>query len=520
MQKKPTYDELEQKCNALEHMEKEQVKHQKKLLIDRRREAIETLAGGIAHKFNNALSGIIGNIELLKMEAVSCNKVDKYTDRMMAAAQKMTDLASQLLAYAEGGKYKAVPLSLSDSIENTISNISHTFSPHIQFKTETPRDINKINGDPVQIQILLSAIIENAAEAIKGKGRIWIIAQNKEVDMAFVKEHPGLSTGSYIYLRIIDDGIGMDKNTKRRIFDPFFTTNFQGRGLGMAAVWGIVKSHHGWIYIDSEPGKGTCTSIFLPAITVQKKRMIEPDLATSTNIGTILLIEDEKIVQDVERAMMEKLGYNVLTAQCGSDALNIAKTYKGNIDLVFLDLGLPGMGGQELYPLLMLIRPDLKVIICSGQSIDGIAQNLLDSGAQGFIQKPFGFSELAPILKDNIDRRKYKRLNLDKGAIAKPLANFSQQVKIINISKGGMAFCYKEKNKQLNSPTEQSINILVDDYNLCDIPYRTISDSPLAETSSFKPEWMGRCSIQFIDLTPDHAKQLDSLIKNQTNAYF
>ncbi len=515
MQKKPTYSELEQKCNALERKERERIKLQKKLLVDNRRETIETLAGGIAHKFNNALSGIIGNIELLKMEAVSCNKVDKYTDRMMAAAQKMTDLATQLLAYAEGGRYKAEPLSLSNFIENTISSISHTSSPHIQFKADTSRDTNKIKGDPVQIQILLSAIIENAAEAIKSKGRIWVITQNKEVDMAFAKERPGLKPGSYIYLRIIDDGIGMDNNTKSRIFDPFFTTNFQGRGLGMAAVWGIVKSHNGWINVDSEPGKGTCTSIFLPAITVQEQKRIELDLETPANIGTILLIEDEKSVQDVEQAMMKNLGYNVLTAQCGSEALNIAKTFKGNIDLALLDLGLPEIGGQELYPLLMAIRPDLKVIVCSGYSVDGIVQSILDAGAQGFIQKPFGLAELRTILKHNIDRRKYKRFNLNKGAFAKPPTNFSQHVRIINISKGGLAFCYKEKKEQPNDTAKHSINILIDNYNLCDIPYRTISDSPLAETSSFKPEWLGRCSIQFIDLTPAHTEQLDSLIKTQ-----
>lgn len=515
MQKKPTYKELEEKCQLLESNEKERLKCQKKLELDYKKEAIETLAGGIAHKFNNALSGIIGNIELLKLEAADTEKIDEYTDRMMAAARKMTELSSRLLAYAEGGKYKAEPLALSRFIKNTILSISNKFSPDINIKTEAPSDMNNIKGDPVQIQILLSAILENAAEAVKGNGRIWIISQNHEVGEEFAAKRPGLKPGSYIYLRVIDDGKGMDDNTKNRVFDPFFTTNFQGRGLGMAAAWGIVKSHNGWIDVESEPGKGTCTTVFLPTIEVQAQKIQTTDIQTISHTGTILLIEDEKIVLDVERAMMKRLGYSVLIAQSGSAALKILRDHRLEIDLVLLDLVLPDMAGQELYPLLMEIRTDLKVIVCSGYSVDGAAQNLLDQGAQGFLQKPFRLTELATILKQHIDRRKYKRFKLNKNATARPQNNFTGRCEIIDISVGGLAFCYKEKTEKFNQNHKQSINICMDHFKLGNIPFKTISDSPLAEKSSIEPEWSGRCSIQFVDLSPNHVDQLDSFIKNQ-----
>lgn len=508
MQKKLTYEELERKCRLLEAKEIERVKNQKKLQVEYKKEAVETLAGGIAHKFNNALSGIIGNIELLKLEASDTKRIDEYTNRMMAAARKMTELSSRLLAYAEGGKYQAEPLALGEFIKNTTLSISNKFSPDIKIKTETPDDMSKIKGDPVQIQILLTAILENAAEAVKDNGRIWVIAQDHVVDTEFSLKRPGLKQGSYIYLRVIDDGKGMDKNTKSRIFDPFFTTNFQGRGLGMSAAWGIVKSHNGWIDVESEPDKGTCTTVFLPTIKPGASKALTLDIDTTKNTGTVLLVEDEKIVLDVERAMMKRLGYKVLIAQCGKEALDILNDHNKKIDLVLLDLALPDITGQDLYPLLKEIRSDLKVIVCSGYSVDGTAQPLLEQGAQGFLQKPFRLAELSELLKQHIDRRKYKRFQLNKDATARPQNKSKDQCRIIDISVGGLAFCYKEKNERFHQNPEKSINLCMNSFNLGDIPFKTISDSPVDEKS-------GRCSIQFVDLSPNHVNQLDSFIKSQ-----
>lgn len=515
MATKPTYKELEDRCRLLEAKVKKQQKLQNLLHQAQKKEAIETLAGGIAHKFNNALSGIIGNIELLRMEAAECGNVTEYTERMMASAKKMAHLSNQLLAYAEGGKHQTEPLSLKNFIEHTLADFSHNNFPNIDIETEIDDEINDVKGDPSQIRILLSAILENATEAIKEKGHIWIKAQNKSVDKTFAEKHMGLKAGSYIYLKIVDDGIGMDNETKCRIFDPFFTTNFLGRGLGMAAVWGIVKSHNGWIDVESEPGRGTQTSIFLPADGDQKKKTIKPKLNVATGKGTILLIEDEKTVQDVERAMMRKLGYNVLTAEDGQEALDIVKTFDGRIELALLDLGLPGIGGRELYPLMMASRPDLKVIVCSGYPIDGLAQEIITAGAQDFIQKPFGFEALAAILKKNIDRRQYKRFTIEKGAVARPGAGNLYRGKLIDISKGGLSFCYKEGFQDEGESAIQSIDVLIDTIKLSDIHYKTASDRPLAESSRLKPAWHRRCGIQFVDLTSGNTDRLNIFIRNQ-----
>jgi two-component system cell cycle sensor histidine kinase/response regulator CckA len=388
--------------------EEEKQRLQNQLQQSYKIKAIGTLAGGIAHKFNNSLSGITGNIELLKMANPDSKPIDKYADRMLDSARNMANLSNQLLAYAEGGKYQAKTLSLTDLIDSTLPIVNRKIASAIQVDTDTPVNIFNIKGDQTQIQMLLSAMIENAAEAIENEGRIKIMIRNEEVHEEFAKKHLGLKTGSYVCLRIIDDGKGMDEETKRRIFEPFFTTNFQGRGLGMAAAYGIVKNHDGWISVDSEPGKGTEVSIYLPAVDIRIEKPEEPKSEIYIGTGTILLIEDEEMVMDVGRGMIEKLGYSVLVAKCGKEAVNIAKTFNGNIDLALLDMGLPDIGGKELYPLLMEVCPKLKVIICSGYSIDGPARDILSAGAQAFIQKPFLFAELSSKIKQMIDCRKNK----------------------------------------------------------------------------------------------------------------
>jgi len=186
----------------------------------------------------------------------------------------------------------------------------------------------------------------------------------------------------------------MDEETKDGIFEPFFTTKFQGRGMGMAAVYGIVKNHDGWIYVDSELGKGTTVRIYLPAVSAGSKEQgakagEQPEVELAIGEGTILMIEDEDVVIEVTQAMLEWLGYRVMVAKTGKDAIHIAETFDGQIDLALLDIKLPDMEGGKVYPHIMEARPDLKVIVFSGYAIEGPARKILDAGAQDFIQKPF-----------------------------------------------------------------------------------------------------------------------------------
>jgi CheY-like chemotaxis protein len=188
------------------------------------------------------------------------------------------------------------------------------------------------------------------------------------------------------------------------MFEPFFTTNFQGRGLGMAAVYGIIQNHGGWVSVGSELGKGTSVFIYLPAVKALETEVQKEEPRLEEGSGTILIVEDEDMIVEVCRIMLEKLSYRVLEARTGEEAINIARTFDGDIDLSILDIGLPDMDGDKLYPLLKEARADLKVIVCSGYAIDGPAQEILDAGAQGFIQKPYAFGVLSAKLKEVLGR--------------------------------------------------------------------------------------------------------------------
>ena len=273
----------------------------------------------------------------------------------------------------------------------TLPILHHDLGPEVRVETHFPK-VSYIKADHTQMQMLLLAVLTNSSEAMEEGGSIKITAQNKDVDEDFAKENPGLKPGRYVCLAVEDDGMGMDEETRAGIFEPFFTTKFQGRGMGMAAAYGIVKNHDGWIYADSEPGKGTVVRIYLPAISAESRErgaegVKQPEIELSTGEGTILMIEDEEVVIEVTQTMLEMLGYRVMVAKTGKDAVHMAETFDGLIDLVLLDIKLPDIDGRDLYPMLMKARSNLKVIVCSGYSIDGPAREILDSGAQDFIQK-------------------------------------------------------------------------------------------------------------------------------------
>ena len=371
-------------------------------------EAIATLAGGIAHEFNNALMGIMGNIDLLKMDLPEDVGRDKYFEAMKSSGHRMSRLTDQLLAYAQGGKYQPKDLKLDDFVIETLPILQHNLNPAIRIQTFFPKNISYIRADHTQMQMVLSAILGNSNEAIEDEGVIRITAGNEDLDEDFTKPRPGLKSGPYVCFTIEDDGKGMDGETRSRIFEPFFTTKFQGRGMGMAAVYGIVKNHDGWIHVDSELGKGTTVQIYLPAISAESKAQgakagEQPEVELAIGEGTILMIEDEDVVIEVTQAMLEWLGYRVMVAKTGKDAIHITKTFDGQIDLALLDIKLPDMEGGKVYPLIMKARPDLKVIVFSGYSIEGPARKILDAGAQDFIQKPFSLATLSEKLKEVLE---------------------------------------------------------------------------------------------------------------------
>ena len=393
---------------------------EEELLKIKKLESLGVLAGGIAHQFNNALSSITGHTGLLEMEYPEDEKIMDYAKAMKQSAHRMAHLTSQLLAYARGGKYNPQTMSLSNFVEGALPIIQHTLDPDIRLETDLPQDVMNVEVDRTQMQMVLSALMANSNEAIDPPGRIRISTRNMDIDQEFMKDHPGLTPGSYVCLSIEDDGKGMDEETRNRIFDPFFTTHFIGRGLGMASVYGIIKNHDGTTTVDSEIGKGTVVRIYLPAIPsaqarraglpaieaeqeVEEKVVSEPKVELAMGEGTVLVIEDEEPLVELFRQILERLGYRVLEARTGKEAVEFAKTFDGQIDLALLDIKLPDMDGGRVYPLIMEARPDLKVIVCSGYSIDGPAQEILDAGAEGFIQKPFLIAPFAEKLKEVLE---------------------------------------------------------------------------------------------------------------------
>ncbi len=383
----------------------EKTRLRSKLNEAQKMESIGTLAGGIAHEFNNAIVAVSGNIELLQMEKPEDRIINKYAESMKTSTHRMTRLTSQLLAYAGGGKYQTKTISLNDFAIETLSIVQHNIDPEIRVETDLASEVLNIRVDLTQFQMVISSILANASEAIKGRGKIRIKTCMEEISDTSAKINPDLSPGSYVRLTIEDNGKGMEKGIKSRIFEPFFTTKFQGRGLGMAAVYGIIKNHNGSITVDSEPNTGTQVSIFLPIELKEPKKTSKSKDTVTTGTGTILIIEDEEIVREVTRAMLEKLGYRILETETAKQAIKMVESFDGDIDLALLDIKLPDMEGGNLYPLMKKARPHLKVIVCSGYALDGPAQDLLDAGADGFLQKPFSITTLSEKLKKLLEKQ-------------------------------------------------------------------------------------------------------------------
>ncbi len=371
----------------------------------RRMQTVSTLAGGIAHQFNNALAVILGNLEMLEASEISSEPLKKYTGPIAQASQRLIQLTSQLLAYARGGKYQAQTVETRQFILDILRLVRHTLAPEIKLELDLENEVAPVNVDIAQIQELLASVLTNASEAMAGRGKVTIGLRNVELSQEATAGFEGLKPGNYVQLVVQDDGPGMDEETRRRVFEPFFTTKFQGRGLGMAAVYGIVKQHNGWIGIDSAPGEGTCVTIYLPMADLPRrkwdqKQPVSPPGKESRLRGAVLVVEDEELVMEVDCAIVNKLGYPVIRAFSAQQALDKLRRHKGPIAFVLLDVILPDMEGNRLYPLLKAQRPDLKVIVCSGYTMEGPAKEIMDAGAEGFIQKPFSAFQLKQVIDE------------------------------------------------------------------------------------------------------------------------
>jgi len=494
--------------------ERKQLKYQS--WEEKANEIIANLVGGIAHEFNNALAGILGNMELLEMDLEDNEAIRKYGKSINASVQRMSKITNRLMAFTGKGKFQEETISLSAFIKDTLPGLKRTLDPAIVIDTDQLKDNLNVKADCSQIQMLLSDILTNAAEATEGPGQVRISVREEKIDEEFVSTHPDLKPGRYVCLAIEDDGKGMDEETKKRIFEPFFTTKSHGRGLGMAAAYGIVRNHDGGIYVDSESGKGTRVCVYLPAIEKEGKKPDEPIDEVAVCSGTILVIDDEETILAVSRTILEKLGYRVLEASSGKEAVKIAEDADLDIDLALLDLKMPDMDGTEIYPLIKKARPNLKVIVCSGLDANGPVQKILEAGAEDFIPKPFTLEALSEKIRSLIERRRDDRFKVVQGTIAIHRDDHSKLGQIIDISRGGLAFWYNDGRDLTREFAELAISLAAEGFYLDKMPCTVISCVAASRTSPLNRVNMKRVGVQLGELTRKQTDQLEIFIRNFT----
>ncbi|HET6488545.1 MAG TPA: PAS domain S-box protein [Syntrophales bacterium] len=379
------------------------------LLQAQKMEAIGTLAGGIAHDFNNLLMGIQGHVSLVLMDITGEHPHSAHLTGIENMIRSGATLTRQLLGFARGGKYEVKPTDLNDLIKKSSDMFGRT-KKEIKITRREQEGTWVVDADRGQIEQVFLNMYVNAWQAMPGGGELILSTENVILDESFVKPYK-IPPGRYVKISITDTGIGMDEATRQRVFEPFFTTKGRGRGtgLGLASAYGIVKNHGGIITLYSERGHGTTFNIYLPvsASATVADASLERQIMKGTE--TILLVDDEDIVLDVGVEVLKTLGYRVLAARSGPDAIEIYRHKSGEIDMVILDMIMPEMGGGRVFDAMKGIDPSVKVLLASGYSLNGQASHILSRGCGGFIQKPFSIIDLSKKIREILGKPGEKR---------------------------------------------------------------------------------------------------------------
>ena len=417
-----------------EHKRSEQkkIEMEKRLLQSQKFESISVLTGGLAHDFNNLLMAVLGNLELALEYISPVSAARSCIENAVRASKRAADLTQQMLAYSGKGRFVIREVNLSELVEGNIHMFRAAVSKNITLNLQLKKDISLIVADVGQLQQVVMNLITNASEAIGEMNGVLTLSTGVEaydevyLQQSRIEEKP--LAGRFVYLEISDTGCGMDEKTLSLLFDPFFTTKFTGRGLGMAAVFGIVRGHKGAIFVNSAVERGTTVRVLFPAAEVEQVAL-EPAGAPTADrqvrheappiSGTILVADDEEPVRNLCKAMVEHFGFQVVTAVDGEDTLEVFRKHADEIVCVILDLSMPRMDGIAAYKELQRISPDLKVILSSGFNRQEAAQRFIDQSLAGFIKKPYGMkalqNELERVLKgrrredqydERLDRRK------------------------------------------------------------------------------------------------------------------
>jgi len=385
-----------------------------------RMEATATMAGGVAHGFNNLMTSVLGYAELLKEDLADNPNLVWMLNEITQAAQRAAGITMQILEFAQGAKGCPAIINMNEIIEETVSQEERSLPPAVSVYLDLDPHLPAIAADPARMRQVLVNLLANAREALKDGGRILVRSNHFDISedntpvlqqllaAGMTGSHDTavyLAKGRYVCVSVEDTGCGMDHEAQAKAFEPFFSTKFMGRGLGLAVTHGIVYKHNGHISLYSEKGIGTVCNVFFRAAEAPKETVArpEPGGALPRGVETILVIDDDPAVRDVARKALERLGYTVLTASDGLEAAEILRDPDGPVHLALLDIGMPALAGDKALPLLKEIRPDLKIIICSGYDLNEGMNDLLEAGVQGFLAKPFGTQALATQVRKVLD---------------------------------------------------------------------------------------------------------------------
>ena len=385
--------------------EEERKKLKAQLQQAQKMEAMGTLAGGIAHDFNNLLMAIQGRASIMLMNKASSHPDIRHLKGMEDNVESAADLTRQLLGFARGGKYEVKPTDLNELVKKQNRMFGRT-KKQITIRGKYEKDVWSVEVDQGQIDQVLLNLYVNAWQAMPAGGVLYLETENVTLDENDVRPF-SIEPGEYVKISVTDTGVGMDRATREKIFDPFFTTKEIGRGtgLGLASAHGIIKNHSGFINVYSEKGHGTTFNIYLPASEKEAIEERKPAGDTLRGSETVLFVDDEDMIIEVAGELFEQLGYNVLTAKNGKEAIELYEENKEHIDIVLLDMIMPDMSGSDTYDKMRKINPDIKVLLSSGYSINGQATEIMDRGCNGFIQKPFKMKELSQKLREILDEK-------------------------------------------------------------------------------------------------------------------
>jgi len=389
----------------------ERLKLGEQLRQSQKMESIGQLAAGVAHDFNNMLTIIQGHTSALLAKPTLPPDVLDPIQAVYFAAERAAGLTRQLLMFSRKNVMQVRPLDLREVVVNMSKMLQRLFGETITLEFQPPDELPFVQGDTGMIEQVIMNLAVNARDAMPKGGKLTIGLGAVAVDAAHVEIHPEARSGDFVRLRVSDTGIGMDSATRARIFEPFFTTKDVGKGagLGLATVYGIVKQHEGWVEVDSEPGEGTIFDVFFPA-AIQAAQTAEektgPVESVTGGTETIFLVEDEPVLREMARDILESYGYRILEASSGKEALGMWNLTRGKIDLLLTDMIMPeGISGAELAQRLLAGQPHLKIIFTSGYTANEVSPEILAKTRARFLQKPYTHDMLAKIVRDTLDGR-------------------------------------------------------------------------------------------------------------------